>query len=716
LNIKDKCSIKPKIKGEEYSRSVGWLDSFNLTIGDTRYSSLLHPVFAAGWEVTSFISGQACEIFHKSTELQQNVGGASSSYHWYWVRGTKLYGVAGIIGVVYFDYWGTLLGFKDDAEYTLETLTELGIWEIYYMITNDESDDIDNGDIEYLLGTLVNNALGNPRCVDHCFWWVGTHGYHDFWGNGYLVSSNTFISDNIVMSYVLRDIIDEITTKGVYLFYWMANCHGDAFHDLWDNQNYHNNKALFWRSQGTYIIPDDSLHEVVRDHITYGQKSAQWMFGGQPGQEDHLYEDFKGSNDYLVDFVEYNYARKNYQCDGIFMEDTMIDYEFCFRPNTYEWNPSCRSQGVPCNEVSNPNKWSSEILPFRLHAWETSTGIYNCYVGFYLPVYLPSAASGGNSLHIEFDCRATSASSSVTNMKVSVYSFDWQQQIGSTWIVYSGGSTDSDWLLNQNNDFSSVSTGEIYNIFIFYEDDLYSNLYQNIYVKNIYIGNAIGNAALEDFEDLSCDEWELNPVTQANYPNFDIIYTGSNRGRLYMDDASGNYNIVYNWLSSDSKIKTSQSDYHRFFSFYTLRSNGYTYAYHDFYPIYQDSNNYLKIRFYYKYFYIKYCKNGNEVEILKEDVYSQTGWWCYDWQRVEIHLWNEYTPPFHYKIKIQAAREADGSSYQYAVKTLESSYSNNYLYMIGPTAIGFRGGWSSGNYGYAYWDNIQYSLSSLGLL
>lgn len=225
VTIKDNNPKPDFNRSEEFSRPVGWLESFNITIGSTRYSSLSHPLFAAGWEVTVSISGHPCEIFHKITS-EESLGGRGASItenHWYWQRGTKIYGVAGVIGVAYFDTMHDLPGVVDEVEAVLDFLEDTGIWEIYYMVTNDESgdEDIDDSDIEYVLDTLVDNAIGTPAVVDHCFWFVDTHGSHDIWGQGYLCSSNTwqFYPNNIVFASELADWMDDLTGRDVYVFY-----------------------------------------------------------------------------------------------------------------------------------------------------------------------------------------------------------------------------------------------------------------------------------------------------------------------------------------------------------------------------------------------------------------------------------------------------------------------------------------------------------------
>ncbi len=63
------------------------------------------------------------------------------------------------------------------------------------------------------------------------------------------------------------------------------------------------------------------------------------------------------------------------------------------------------------------------------------------------------------------------------------------------------------------------------------------------------------------------------------------------------------------------------------------------------------------------------------------------------------------------------SRRADGQTYTSGAITLAGPLAYNTIYMQGFTILAFRGGWASGNYGYALWDEIRvFQVPSGGLL
>jgi hypothetical protein len=229
---------------------------------------------------------------------------------------------------------------------------------------------------------------------------------------------------------------------------------------------------------------------------------------------------------------------------------------------------------------------------------------------------------------------------------------------------------------------------------------------------------AISFATEDDYEDSNTDEWSVHPLTEASSPYFDVgTYTGyspyppgTKRGRMYMLDSSGNKQVIYKWGGVGNQPIKVDSDYDRHYSYYTARSNGYTYAYHDFYPVLQNSDNYIKVRLYYKYLQVYRMYEGTLTKLYEENVKDHTGPWCYDWQQVEIAIFTYST----YYLGMYVSRKADGSQYTSTLITLGGPFSIGETYMNGKIALGYRGGWLEGNYGYAYWDCIKVSQIPTG--
>jgi hypothetical protein len=238
--------------------------------------------------------------------------------------------------------------------------------------------------------------------------------------------------------------------------------------------------------------------------------------------------------------------------------------------------------------------------------------------------------------------------------------------------------------------------------------------------QNDYYGHGIIDswetlnfATMDDFQDYDTNSWSCHSITTASGPHFDpYLY----QGKMYMTDSSGDKVVAYEWVGiGDQKLRVNP-DYDKYFSYYTKRSNGYALAYHDFYPVYQNSDNYVKVQFYGKYLRVFRMYQGSSTKLYEENVYTHTGWWCYDWQQVEIRIYYVYSPSGYY-LKLRIARRADGQTYTSAVITLAGPIAYNTLYMHGPVICAFRGGWASGNYGYALWDEIRVSqVPSGGLL
>jgi hypothetical protein len=221
-------------------------------------------------------------------------------------------------------------------------------------------------------------------------------------------------------------------------------------------------------------------------------------------------------------------------------------------------------------------------------------------------------------------------------------------------------------------------------------------------------------ATVDDFEDGNTNSWSEHYMTEASYPNFDVTThygpspypSGVKRGILYMQDTTGDKAVIYKWETLGNQLLKVDSTYDKYYSYYTKRSNGYMWAYHDFYPVLQDSNNFIRVRFIDKYLRVYKMYQGTLTQLYEENVYSHTGHWGYDWQQVEIHIytvWYYYT----YFLGMVVKRKAEGSTYTSPPIWFAGPYSWGTTYMQGPIAIGFRGGWSSGNYGYAYWDLIR---------
>ncbi len=513
--------------------------------------------------------------------------------------------------------------------------------------------------------------------------------------------------------------LGNMMSRGVWLFYWMPNCFGNCFEQLWLNSGYHNNRAYFW-----YYL-DFSYDKLVcqvalRKHIVYGQKSAQWMFG--EGKETHRYEDVGGKLNFQnVDFIKHAYENQDITgINDMYESDRMAnDYEFCFVPNTNEWIPTCRTRGEPC--LPSTGQYATEILPYQAHVKEVGTGTYNRYTGVYKQVYVPIPAVGGNTLFIELDARAKSdySSSTVTNIRVAVYSENWETRIDSVWVLIAGGTTDSGWMLDKNHTFT-VEAGAYYNVLIHYNDAWSTEYGQEIFAKNIYIGN-VRDKLEDDFEDGKMTFWS-NYNSEASNPKFEVhssaAYFGEYGGRMYMTDSAGNFRVSYQWSKiGDQRIGTEMGTTGKYYSFWTKRSNGYNYAWHDFYPVCQDINSqYLKVRLYNQYLRVYRCYQGTLTTVAEYNIYSQDGeYWAGYWHHVEIHLWAEGIGSDYY-LYLQVARRSmrnPTTKYIYSPITLHGPISLNTLYS-GPLVVAFRGGWTAGNYGYAYWDNIRIGPSPEG--
>lgn len=246
--------------------------------------------------------------------------------------------------------------------------------------------------------------------------------------------------------------------------------------------------------------------------------------------------------------------------------------------------------------------------------------------------------------------------------------------------------------------------------------------------QNDYYGHGITDswevlsyATIDDFQDANTNRWSSHSMTTASNPVFDTTYYGGSlRGRMYMQDSSGDKPVVYTWDGVGTQVLSTDSDYDKYFSYKTKRSNGYTLAYHDFYPVLADSNNFVRVRFYRYYMQVHTMVYGQLTLIYEENVNSHTGWWCYDDQEVEMKIFGVKVDSYTSYIGMEIARRADGSTHTSGILHL-ADYGDDYPYywtfMQGPVALGFRAGWSSGNYGKAYWDNIRVSqVPSLGLL
>ncbi|MFX0206788.1 MAG: hypothetical protein ACFFDT_12450 [Candidatus Hodarchaeota archaeon] len=602
VTIKDTNVEKPQPlnRSENYWRPVGWLESFTITVGETRYSCLLHPFFAAGWEVTAHISGRTCQISDTSSQT----AGGGASVHPIEEDGVPLYGIAGIIGVAYFDTLGDLNGIKSSATDLVNLLEETGIWEIYYMITDSETDDIHAADIIECL-EAVEDAIGSPACVEHCFWFVGSHGAgYTFLGDdvGMVASSKTTLlwDIQVVHSSTLANIIEDITDKDVWFFFWMHHCHSEYFaQDYWESSAVCNNRALFWcYTPLLWVYGSLSTNPEVTafiKHVTYGQKSCQWMFDGSG--DDHTYENYEGGSDKTVDWVEFAYE-DNFDTD-MQEYDTMEDhsayayvdgYEFCLVPNTAGWVPTCRTRGEPCEYSYELSKWQAIDHSFMLEAKEVGV-TFQRYVGFYKRVYLPSGANGGNQIFIELDARAKSdySYSYYTNLRARIYSSDWQTLISSEWLVVYGG-FDTGWK-SKSHTFSSVPTGSYYNVLLYYNDGWNWNYDHQIFMKNIYLGNVVtDDRHYTAFERVPLDDgWEYvsGPGEFIRDSSRKISYSYSG----HHDGGSGSVYRVDKWVTPGVHTDCTLTGW-----VYSDHYNKYSRA--CIYLVYAASDTYVRLRFY----------------------------------------------------------------------------------------------------------------------
>ncbi|MHA1332212.1 MAG: hypothetical protein ACTSR2_14180 [Candidatus Hodarchaeales archaeon] len=469
-----------------------------------------------------------------------------------------------------------------------------------------ESDDdtgwIDDGDVEHLLD-LVDDEIGDPPVVEHCFWYIETHGENDFFNEGVLVSSYTsfgWLGDpvtNLVYAQELGTRLKSITERDVWVFYWMANCKGKYFGDhLWGKTSNHNNHALFLNYPDEAVAGmNDSLGyreiQSFEKHVEYGQKSCQWMFGPE---NDHIYVNVDGKFTENVRKIKYAFFKATLK--ELNQQDTMEGYEFCIIPNSEGWIPTCRTRGEPSTEVEDDCDFT--LYSYMLYAYEVDLGTYNRYVGFYRRVYIPNNATGDSNLYIEFQGRARSdfASSTVTNLYIAVYSDDWQERIGSTWVAFSGGTIDSGWN-SYNHTFTGVPKDELYNVFIFYNDAWFRNWYQRINIKNIYIGNAQGVIDSIDngnFESGNISPWITDYAIVASSSYY--VHSGSYGCRLarYVP-----YTYYAAYIKQDIYVSVRAIDEITFYMRSPLNSIGVTIYYSDgraasIFPPFQPSSFWVK--------------------------------------------------------------------------------------------------------------------------
>ncbi|MFX0208251.1 MAG: hypothetical protein ACFFDT_19860 [Candidatus Hodarchaeota archaeon] len=646
VTIKDNNPPPLPIDSSGHTRHLGWLESFTITVGDTRYASLLHPVFAAGWEVTAYISGRAGEIYRENVETQMSAGGgASLAYHDYssFEATMPVYGIAGIIGIEYFENLDRLYEMDKDCNALKNFLLGTGIWEIYYMVTqiDDEFDDtgwIDKDDVIYFLDDIVNGAIGSPACVDHCFWFIGTHG-----GGGSLCTS--FAGDNVPAS-DLADIIASITSKDVWFFYWMGNCGGDSFASwFWYGPSAiatHNYHALFWcytPEARTDISNANRELSALEDHVFIGQKSCQWMFNGRDDDNwYHIYENYEGDEDKNVRWVEDAFER-NHGGD-MQQHDTMVgpsqepddDYEFCFVPNSDGWVPTCRTRGEPSDYVYKDefDDWEAYDHKFMLEAKETDI-TFQRYVGFYKRVYVPEDAFGGNEIFIELEGRAKSDWGTIksTNLYVMIYSDDWEDQIA-TWEVFPaeyGRAKDSGWLEGESHTFEGLPVGTFYNVLICYSDGWNYAYHQQIFVKNIYIGNVLSTTRFYtafEHEPLE-DGWQYSsgPGVFVRDSSRKISYSYSG----HHDGGSGNVYRMDKWVTPGTHTACTLTGwvYNSHYNYYSVSQV---------FPVYYDYNDYIRLYFYRNYVRIYSNIDGDETYTQTSTQNWNNKWWQFE---VTVH-------------------------------------------------------------------------------
>lgn len=498
IQIQDPNPIPSYIPGEEYERPCAVLRSFNITIGDIRYSSLGHPLFTGGWTVTADIAGRRGEIFRRtapSSESGRTLGllGHEDELDEKYESTYPLHGIAGVIGIAYFDDGeGTLS--KEDPKAVKDFIKDTGIWEYYYMVTDSASNLIDDSDMEWLLDVCVDNRLGTPRRVDNVFWYISSHGGHDWLGNGYVASS---YDNNELWDHELLAQEYKITLDDAYLFYWADSCDGHYLDLLWANAGFHRNHFLIWYYTTSMTGLRNRELPYVEKHVDYARRSVQWMFQGSGGSYPYKYrESVKWIEDAFEDvYPEHDMRQKD--------KMTSTGYKFCFVPTTGDWisyneawqmydTPCARTAGEPSDLVVNYN-WDWIDRSYQFEAWESqSPGTQGRYVGFYQTIYL-AYGSQARKIWIEFDGRATSnyAGSSVTNLYVAIYRSNWQTSADGWFaIVNPGAGTDSGWRFS-SHEFDMLAkdgtAGAYYNVFICYTDAWSAYWNQHIYAKNIYL-------------------------------------------------------------------------------------------------------------------------------------------------------------------------------------------------------------------------------------
>jgi len=317
------------------------------------------------------------------------------------------------------------------------------------------------------------------------------------------------------------------------------------------------------------------------------------------------------------------------------------------------------------------------------------------------------------SWHIQVKLRST-----VNNLYATIY----RQELGQSayksaeYLIYSGTNGFEGYVghFAVQTDGNGNSYGPV-----FY-DDVYSGPTMQ-FDGTLYLDNP------DTFEDGNYDGWTEHSISTANPADVGVVsYDSSYRFR--MDDAAypvTSGRTAYEWTIGGSETLTrAYTPSYKYWSMDMKRPNNWENAYLEFFPVYQDANNYIRVYIYADgtgspdavRVYVMKGGVGNLVITLEFDEYNNN--WPGEWHTVEFeyYTYGEYIyPDYKYYNYIRVQWRSEGEVKTSGQYSLGYTYSPG-TYMSGKAVIGARP-YHSGipDYGYGYFDNIRKGTTGLYL-